>query len=967
MRNGLKKVKDKIKIFGIVFGIGIGILNILGKLSKKKALKDDDLKKDCYEGAGTKILNSKRTFYDVYIKRLIDIILSSIGIIVLSPLFLILAVIIYLDDPGPIFFSQKRVGVYKTFFKLYKFRSMKMSTPSDMPTHMLADPEQYITRVGKILRKYSLDELPQFYNILVGDISIVGPRPALWNQEDLVAERDKYGANDVMPGLTGWAQINGRDELEIPVKAKFDGEYVEKLRKNSVSGIMMDARCFFGTILSVLKSDGVVEGGTGELNKQEGKRNYPDVETQIGFGEPVEIDYSVKKKVLITGANSYIGESFEKYAMEHYADNYEIDTIDMIDGSWREKDFSAYDIVFHVAGIAHADVGNVSEEVKEKYYVVNTDLAVETAEKAKADGVNQFVFMSSMIIYGDSAPYGKEKMITANTKPTPANFYGDSKWQADKGVRGLADDNFQVLVLRPPMIYGKGSKGNYPTLAKLAKKLPIFPDVENQRSMLYVENLCEFLCQVMLVGKGGIFFPQNEEYTKTADMVAEISKIAGKKIVITKLLNPLVWIGSKVPGKIGVVINKAFGNSCYEDFISVYKGINYRNNSLKSSILKVESKKDTEKKTSTVCIINCFDTYEHRVDLLHNYFKKIGDVKVYTSDYRHFEKKYRVDKKQDFEFIHAVSYEKNMSFSRLYSHMKFSKDVLKKICKEEYDLLWVLVPPNSLVQQMAKYKKKNKSTKLIFDLIDLWPETMPISISKSLLPFKLWENMRNKHLKMADAIVTECDLYRERIPVDVAKEKIHTVYLAREIKPYNYEVDLAEDEVVLCYLGSINNIIDIPSIADFISRLSKYKKVKLHIIGDGENRESLIESAKGAGANVIYHGKVYDNDEKQEIFSHCHYGLNIMKKSVFVGLTMKSMDYFEAGLPIINNIHGDTWDIIENKELGVNLDESLNYKNIIEYKINMRDNVRAFFETEFGVSSFENKLDKCLKDLRNNI
>ena len=180
MRNGLKKVKDKIKIIGIVFGIGIGILNIFGKLSKKKALKDDDLKKDCYEGAGTKILNSKRTFYDVYIKRLIDIILSSIGIIVLSPLFLILAVIIYIDDPGPIFFSQKRVGVYKTFFKLYKFRSMKMSTPSDMPTHMLADPEQYITKAGKFLRKSSLDELPQIFNIIKGDMAIVGPRPALW-------------------------------------------------------------------------------------------------------------------------------------------------------------------------------------------------------------------------------------------------------------------------------------------------------------------------------------------------------------------------------------------------------------------------------------------------------------------------------------------------------------------------------------------------------------------------------------------------------------------------------------------------------------------------------------------------------------------------------------------------------------------------------------------------------------------
>ena len=541
-------MKKKIKIFAIIMGIGISLLNLWGFVSKKKALKDGDLKKDCYEGAGVAVLKSKKTLYEVAIKRMVDVVLSSFGILVLSPVFLLLAVAIYVDDPGPILFTQKRVGLNKTFFKLYKFRSMKMSTPHDMPTHMLADPEQYITRVGKILRKYSLDELPQFYNILVGDISIVGPRPALWNQEDLVAERDKYGANDVMPGLTGWAQINGRDELEISVKAAFDGEYVEKIRKNSLSGMIMDARCFWGTFLSVLKSDGVVEGGTGELNKKENKRDYPETETMMGFGEPVEVDFSKMKKVLITGANSYIGESFKTYAKEKYDTNFEIDTVDMIDGTWREKDFSSYDTVFHVAGIAHADVGNVSDEVKEKYYAVNTDLAIETAVKAKADGVKQFVFMSSMIIYGESAPYGKEKIITAETKPEPANFYGDSKWQADKGVRGLADKDFNVLVLRPPMIYGKGSKGNYPLLAKYAKKLPIFPNVDNQRTMLYIENLCEFLCRVMLVGKGGIFFPQNAEYTRTTDMVKEISEVAGKKLVLTKVLNPFVWIAGKMPG-----------------------------------------------------------------------------------------------------------------------------------------------------------------------------------------------------------------------------------------------------------------------------------------------------------------------------------------------------------------------------------------------------------------------------------
>ena len=197
-----------------------------------------------------------------------DSFLAAMGLIVLSPLFCALIIWIKLDSKGPVLFKQKRIGIHKKTFHILKFRTMRIDTPKDMPTHMLADPDQYITKAGHFLRKTSLDELPQIINILMGDMSIIGPRPALWNQYDLIAERDKYGANDVLPGLTGWAQINGRDELEIPVKAKLDGEYVAKLRKGSLSGFLMDTRCFFGTIVSVLRSDGVVEGGTGEMKKQ---------------------------------------------------------------------------------------------------------------------------------------------------------------------------------------------------------------------------------------------------------------------------------------------------------------------------------------------------------------------------------------------------------------------------------------------------------------------------------------------------------------------------------------------------------------------------------------------------------------------------------------------------------------------------------------------------------------------------
>lgn len=196
------------------------------------------------------------------IKKILDRLLALVGLCILSPVFLILIAAIKLDSKGPVLFRQKRVGINKTYFNILKFRTMKIDTPKDMPTHLLKNPQQYITKVGGFLRKTSLDELPQIINILKGDMAIVGPRPALWNQYDLIEERDKYGANDILPGLTGWAQINGRDELPIAVKARLDGEYVKRM------GFLMDVRCILGTVISVVKQEGIVEGGTGELERQ---------------------------------------------------------------------------------------------------------------------------------------------------------------------------------------------------------------------------------------------------------------------------------------------------------------------------------------------------------------------------------------------------------------------------------------------------------------------------------------------------------------------------------------------------------------------------------------------------------------------------------------------------------------------------------------------------------------------------
>ena len=288
------------------------------------------------------------------------------------------------------------------------------------------------------------------------------------------------------------------------------------------------------------------------------------------------------KKILITGANSYIGTSFEKY-MQQYADEYQVDTVDMIDGTWREKDFSEYDVVYHVAGIAHSDNGKISKEKEKLYYSVNTHLTIETAKKAKAEGVKQFIFMSSAIVYGNSAPLGKEKIITKDTPVSPANCYGDSKVQAENGILPLSDDAFKVVVLRPPMIYGKGSKGNYPTLAKFAKKLPFFPNVKNQRSMLYIENLLVFVRLMIVNEEQGIFFPQNGEYSNTSEMVKAIGAIHGKKVHLVK---GFTWM-LRVLGLFIGIVNKAFGNLTYDKELSEYKQ-DYRKYTVEESIEKTE-------------------------------------------------------------------------------------------------------------------------------------------------------------------------------------------------------------------------------------------------------------------------------------------------------------------------------------------------------------------------------------------
>jgi hypothetical protein len=368
-------------------------------------------------------------------------------------------------------------------------------------------------------------------------------------------------------------------------------------------------------------------------------------------------------------------------------------------------------------------------------------------------------------------------------------------------------------------------------------------------------------------------------------------------------------------------------------------------------------------------IVNCFDTYEDRIDLLYNFFRDKGhDVTVIQSDFRHFKKIHRNEKKEGYVFVKSMPYYKNISINRIVSHYSFAKEAFNLVEKLNPDLLYVIVPPNSLARFAAQYKKKNKNKKLIFDLIDLWPETMPIGKIKNHPPFTSWRLLRDNNLMYADYVITECSLY-EKILGEILKEiKTETVHLAKKDIDVISKPLLSTEEIHLCYLGSINNIIDISKIKAIVKSINDIKPTTLHIVGDGESKEFLITEVENAGVQVSYHGKIYDPQKKQHIFDRCHFGINIMKESVCVGLTMKSIDYFQYGLPIINNIQADTFEFVERYNIGYNLNndnhlsiaKDIGNLSLIEL-MNMRKRTKIFFNEYFSKDIFENKIDNILK------
>ncbi len=365
-----------------------------------------------------------------------------------------------------------------------------------------------------------------------------------------------------------------------------------------------------------------------------------------------------------------------------------------------------------------------------------------------------------------------------------------------------------------------------------------------------------------------------------------------------------------------------------------------------------------------VMLICAFDTYFDRVRMLLKYYEmKKCDVMVVTSDFSHRHKERRKYEWVDIH-VNVRPYTKNLSVDRLRSHQEFSKKVQTIAELNRPDLIHALVPPNSLVKQLALYKKKHHSTKLIFDVIDLWPETMPVSHIEWLPPIRMWRKQREQYIDRADLIFTECEYYQEVLDKK-SDPKVKTLYWARKEKPVPY-TQTSRDAIHYCYLGSINNIIDTDCIANVLKETMKYRKTVLHIIGNGEMKDRLLQKAKDTGAEVIDHKELYDPSAKQMVFDQCHYGLNIMKPSVVVGLTMKSLDYLCAGLPLINTIGGDTQALCRQYDIGWNLtDENCaeTVKAICRESLDewqkKRNQAQEVYQMYFTEASFFATLDKA--------
>ncbi|WP_295267935.1 glycosyltransferase [uncultured Catenibacterium sp.] len=625
-----------------------------------------------------------------------------------------------------------------------------------------------------------------------------------------------------------------------------------------------------------------------------------------------------KKYILITGANSYIGESVEKW-LKKTSSNYHITTLDMLNSHWRDYDFSQYDVVYHVAGIAHADVGNVSDEVKEKYYKVNRDLALEVANISKNSGVKQFIFMSSMIVYSGC----KETLITRNTKPKAENFYGDSKLQADLALQKLNDETFKVCIIRPPMIYGKGSKGNYPLLVKLATKLPVFPNVKNRRSMLHIDNLCEFIRFMIDNEEVGVFFPQNAEYTNTSEMVKMIAKVNEHKIIMVPGTNSLIHLMTKLPGKIGTLAKKAFGNSAYDMSLSNYTKGNYRIHSLLESIQATEDKnaKDSNKKAIIIAsVASMIDQFNR--DNIHLLQELDYEVHVACNfDNAGTITNERMKKlKSDLDEMGVKYFQ--VPIPRKLSNIKdmiVSLKILKKLAnKNQYKIMHCHSPIGGVIARLAfNACRKNRITKVIYTAhgfhfykgapIKNWIIFYPIEklcsrITDVLITINHDDyDFAKKHMK-ANKVK-----YVPGIGINLDKFKLKDF----DKNDYRTKLGLKVDDFMILSVGELNKNKNHEVVIKAIANL-RDSNIHYFIAGKGDLKDRLITLSKELNVENQIHLLGYRTDIDQLCNSTDVYIL----PSIREGLNVSLMEAMASGTPCIGGDIRGNRDLIQDNENG---------------------------------------------------
>lgn len=368
-------------------------------------------------------------------------------------------------------------------------------------------------------------------------------------------------------------------------------------------------------------------------------------------------------------------------------------------------------------------------------------------------------------------------------------------------------------------------------------------------------------------------------------------------------------------------------------------------------------------KKKDIVIVTCFAANEPRVEYVQNYFKKNEkSTIVISTDFIHRGKYFRKEIPEGYHLIKTQPYKKNLSIGRLSSHYKFSKSAMDVVEEYKPELLYVMLPANSLAKFAAKYKRQNKC-KLVLDIIDLWPESLPIPVEKSIWPLSIWSNFRDKNLVFADAILTECNLYQEKLHLERLNTPTYTVYWPQEDYGDISEISQEQEKIKFFYLGSINNIIDIDGMVKFLCGVQKFCQVELHIIGDGEKRQRLLDLLQEKKIPTKFYGYLYEHEQIYQIASKCHMALNMMKKSVQIGLTMKSVSYFEMGLPVVNNLKGDTWELLEQYHAGINLADQnieqwmLNHQQLV----NMGKQARRMFEELFSQKAFEKQIARAMQ------